>query len=231
MRKVFLKNLLLLLIIFAAFFVRLYRIDNPIADWHSWRQADTSAVSRNFVEHGYDVLHPRFDDLSNIPSGIDNPLGYRFVEFPIYNLLQAGLFQLIGILTLEEWGRIISIASSIFSIVFIYALVTKYVNKTAGLFSAFFYAFLPYNIYYGRTILPDPSMVMTTLGGIYFFDQWVSVWPEKKKEKNQFLLLGLLAWIFTTSAFLLKPYAGFFLLPMIYIAYNTFGLQYFQFCL
>ena len=77
------KYFLLLLILIGAFGVRLYRFDGPIADWHSWRQSDTSAVSRNFVKYGFDILHPKFDDLSNVPSGLDNPNGYRFVEFLI----------------------------------------------------------------------------------------------------------------------------------------------------
>ena len=38
--------------------VRLYKITSPIGDWHSWRQADTSAVTRNFVKYGSDLLHP-----------------------------------------------------------------------------------------------------------------------------------------------------------------------------
>ena len=82
------------LILIAGFVVRLYRFDNPIADWHSWRQADTSAVSRNFVQNGFDLLHPKFEDISNVPSGLDNPNGYRFVEFPIYNAFQAGIISI-----------------------------------------------------------------------------------------------------------------------------------------
>ncbi len=88
MRK--LELIVLLLILLGGFLARLYGFDNPIADWHSWRQSDTAAVSRNFVKFGYDILHPRFDDLSNGVSLIDNPNGYRFVEFPFYNILQAG---------------------------------------------------------------------------------------------------------------------------------------------
>ncbi len=145
---------ILVAILILGFVLRLYRFDNPIADWHSWRQADTSAVSRNFVMHGYDLLHPRFDDLSNIASGLDNPQGYRFVEFPIYNVAQAGLFQLLGILTLEEWGRLVSIVSSLLAVLFLYLIVSRHSNKTMGLFAAFFQAFIPYNIYYGRAILP-----------------------------------------------------------------------------
>ena len=93
---------LLFVILVLGFLVRLYRFDSPIADWHSWRQADTSAVSRNFATYGFDILHPRFDDLSNVPSGLENPRGYRFVEFPIYNIAQAGLFRILGSLPLKS---------------------------------------------------------------------------------------------------------------------------------
>lgn len=218
------KNLILFIILFLACVVRFYRFDNPIADWHSWRQADTSAVSRNFVQHGYDILHPTFDDLSNIPSGLNNPNGYRFVEFPIYNVLQAAFFQLIGILSLEQWGRVISIIASFFTTLFLYLLVTKYSNKTVGLFTAFFYAFLPYNIYYGRTILPDPSMIAVTLGGIYFF----SLWAQSSTKSHSLSLTFFLSLFLTACAFLLKPYAGFFLLPLVYIAYDTFGFSFWK---
>jgi len=41
---------LIFLLFLFAFIARLYRITNPIADWHAWRQADTSAVSKKFVQ-------------------------------------------------------------------------------------------------------------------------------------------------------------------------------------
>ena len=36
--------IILFLILVGAFYVRLHRFDWPVADWHSWRQVDTSAV-------------------------------------------------------------------------------------------------------------------------------------------------------------------------------------------
>ena len=224
-----LSILLLLVILVGAFSVRLYRFDSPIADWHSWRQADTSSVSRNFVQKGFDVLHPRFDDLSNIPSGRDNPNGYRFVEFPIYNIFQAGLFILFGIFTLEQWGRLVTIFASLASCIFIYLLVKRHANEKAALLASFFYAFLPFNIYYGRVILPDTTAVMAILGGIYFFDLWIAEVTSIKhqaskiraKIKNYFYML--LALLFTSGAFLLKPYGLFFTLPMIYLAFARLG--------
>ncbi len=212
----------LILLLVLGFAIRLYRFNNPIADWHSWRQADTSAVSRNFVANGFDVLHPRFEDLSNVASGLDNPQGYRFVEFPIYNVAQAGLFELFGRLTLEEWGRIVSIVSSLFSAVFLYLLIKKRFGKTAGFLVSFFFLFIPFSIYYSRTILPDTSMVTATLGAIYFFQLWI----EKDSRFRIYDLRFVLATVLMVAAFLLKPYAAFFTLPMIYLAYEKFGLSF-----
>ncbi|MDO8461107.1 MAG: glycosyltransferase family 39 protein [bacterium] len=204
---------LLTLILLGAFAARLYRFDGPVADWHSWRQSDTSAVSRNFIKFGFDILHPRFDDLSNGVSLIDNPMGYRFVEFPIYNLFQAGLFTIFGYFTIEQWGRLVAIFSSGVAIIFLYLIVKKYISTRAGLFAAFFYAFVPYSIYYGRVILPDQLMVALMLGGIYFFDEWI--------EKGGFRFFP--AAILIASSVLIKPFVLFFALPLIYLVWRKFG--------
>jgi len=214
---------LLLAILIGAFFVRMYHFDRPVADWHSWRQVDTSAVSRNFIKNGFDLLRPKFEDLSFAVSLKDNPQGYRFVEFPIYNLLQAGLYKIIGIYTLEEWGRLVAIFSCLLSIVFLYLLCSKYLNKRVGFLAAFFFAFIPYSIYYGRTILPDQLMVATLLAGTYFFSNWI--------EESKFSIFNfqfLIAVILIASSFLLKPYALFFTLPLIYLAWHRYGFGLFK---
>nr|MBI5455975.1 glycosyltransferase family 39 protein [Candidatus Levybacteria bacterium] len=225
--------LLILLLLMAGFIVRLYRFNSPVADWHSWRQADTSAVSRNFVKEGFDFLHPKFDDLSNVPSGLyDNPNGYRFVEFPIYNVFQAGSFMLFGHLTIEEWGRLISISASLISAVFLYLIIKKRANLLSGLMAAFFFLFLPFNIFYSRTILPDPLMITLILGSIYFFDLWlnqnVKLKTENLKSIFNSIILFILALIFAASAFLIKPFAAFFMLPMIYLAVEKFGVNFYK---
>ena len=214
---------LLLVILVGAFVVRLYRFDWPVADIHSWRQADTSAVSRNFVKNGFDLLRPKFEDLSFAVSLKDNPQGYRFVEFPIYNAAQAGLFELFGKFTLEEWGRLVTIFSCLTSIVFIYLLLAKHASVRIGLIASFFFAFIPYNIYYGRTILPDQSMVAALLGGTYFFSKWIDR-PKFSIFNFQFLI----AVILIAVALLLKPYALFFILPLAYLAWRQFGLGLFK---
>src|SRR5690554_4986334 len=97
------SNIWLLVFIVIGFLIRLYKIDNPVADWHSWRQADTVAVSRIYIEEGIDLLHPRYYDISTAQSGKFNPNGWRMVEFPLFNVLNAVLYKFFPILTVEIW--------------------------------------------------------------------------------------------------------------------------------
>ncbi len=213
---------LLFLILLGAFVVRLYKFNSPVADWHSWRQSDTSSVSRNFVKYGFDILHPRFDDLSSSVSLLDNPYGYRFVEFPIYNIVQAGLHTINNRFTLEQWGRIISITASLFGLIFLFLLIKKHTSTRAGLIAAFLYGFIPYNIYYSRTLLPDPFMVALFLGGLYFYDLWIESQEENKGWTTLIDMRLFLAVVFTSMAFLIKPYIVFFLGSFIYLIWMKF---------
>lgn len=213
---------ILFAILIAGFFVRLYKFSSPIADWHSWRQTDTSSVSKIFVNEGIDLLHPKYQNLSNVASLKNNPNGYFFVEFPIYNSLQAGGYKSLKIFTLEEWGRLITILSSLSSTLLLFLIVRRYQSDLAGLIAAFFYAFLPYSIFYGRTVLPDPSMAAAILAGIYFFDLWIN--GQVKRRTVYFILSA----VFTSLAILLKPYALFFTLPILYLAFKKYGLRGFR---
>ena len=113
--------------------LRLYKIDNPVADWHSWRQADTSSVSRTYVSEGINLLYPRYHDISSTQTGKFNPEGLRFVELPLYNAVQATLSFSLPAISLEVWGRLVSIFSALISGL---ALKLKIfiVNKTHSVF-------------------------------------------------------------------------------------------------
>src|SRR5438477_367674 len=120
------KAAILVLILIGCFVVRLYRLNNPIADWHSWRQADTSAVSRNFIRYGFDLLHPRMENISNVQSGLENPQGYFFAEFPLFNATQAGLSLLFPQLTVEEWGRLVTDLTAVLATLFLYLIAKRH---------------------------------------------------------------------------------------------------------
>ncbi len=222
MRKIFLNEwLFLAVLIIFAFLVRLYRIDAPLADWHSWRQADTAAVSRNFIKNGYDLLLPRFDDLSNLTTGRENFIGLRFVEFPFYNLIHALLAQSFPVRSLEWWGRMVSILFSLGSMMILYFLVKKYLGRLTAFLSASFFAFLPFNIYYSRVILPEPMMIFCSLAMIFFFSQWL----EKKRLTGFYYFLFI---IFTAIALLLKPFVVFLFPILFYLALRKWGWALFK---
>ncbi len=209
------------ILLFLGVLVRLYNFNNPVADWHSWRQADTAAVTWNLVRIKFDVLHPRYFDISNVQSGLDNPHGYRYVEFPLYNIVSAWVYWVSHGLTLEGSGRVVTIFSSIAGSLFLFLLVKRRFSSMAAWFALLFSLFLPFNIYYGRTILPDTSMVATLLGGIFFLDKWLDAF-RKKSTKPQIVFI-LLATLFIASSLLLKPYVLFYGIAIFALIFSVLG--------
>ncbi|HWA51983.1 MAG TPA: glycosyltransferase family 39 protein [Patescibacteria group bacterium] len=210
----------LLLILIGAFGVRLYKIDNPLDDWHSWRQADTVSVSQVYVDQGINLLKPRYYDISSTQTGYFNPQGLRFVEFPIYNLINVVLFETLHHFSLEVWARLISVVSAVGSSFFIYLIGKRFLGKLGGLASAFFYAFIPYNIYFTRVILPEPMAVFVTLASLWFF----MIFLDHKKNYLFFLLLSA---IFLAIGMLLKPFVAFYFPVYLYLLIKKHGLKVF----
>ena len=210
------EYIIISIILILGFVVRLYKINNPIADWHSWRQADTASVSRIYLEKGIDLLLPRYHDVSGIQSGIKNPEGIRMVEFPFYNALNAILAGAFTNISLEVWARLITISCAIITAFFLYLIGKRVLGKWAGLLTAFFYLLIPYNIYFTRVILPDPMGVMFGV---------VSLWSFLEFTRSDKKYLLITSAIFFAMALLIKPYLGFYLFPIIYLALKKYGMK------
>lgn len=196
------------LILLMAFLIRLYKIDTPIADWHSWRQADTAAVTRNFIKEGFNPFLPKYDDMSGMAeTPLVNSLRFRFVEFPIYNIVVYPLYLLFGVN--DALHRLVSVIFSLGSVLFVYLISKKYLTNLIALLASLIYALLPFNVFFQRTTLPEPTFTFFALGMVYFVDRWI--WDSK-------VIWGILGFIFTALAFLMKPWAIFFVTPLIYSA-------------
>ena len=210
-----LEIIILGLILIIAFALRLYKVDRPLADWHSWRQADTAAVARNFIKEGFNPFIPRYDDMSTQANGLDNPSRYRFVEFPVYNLLIALIWKIWGISVTS--ARLVTVLITLGSTIFLYLIVRHFSGTTTAALATFFYAIIPYNIFYSSTILPGPLMVFAILGLYYFFIRWLD------NHKNYFWFL--LSLLFANLAILTWPIALFFMIPIAYLAFDKYGLS------
>lgn len=197
----------LILILILALTLRLYRIHYPLLDWHSWRQADTASVTREYLKHGIDLLHPRYHDLSSIPSGLDNHQeGYRMVEFPVVNALTALILKSFP----EDWlvpvGRLVSIGFSLGTLVLLFALVNQVSGRKVAYWTALTFAVLPYAVYYSRVILPEPALLFFTTLSLYSFLRWL--------QTEDWRWWGL-AGVGLGFGLLLKPFAAF--LGLVYL--------------
>lgn len=190
----------LILIVVLAFSLRLYRINYPLLDWHSFRQADTASVTREFVKHGINLLEPKYQDLSSIQSGLNNLEGYRMVEFPIINALTATLIRALPFLPLVATSRVVSILFSLGTLLAIYFLVEMISGKRVALMASLSFAVTPYIIYYSRAILPETALACLSTLSILGFAKWL----KSKSLKWYFLSLTTLA-----LSFLLKPFVVF----------------------
>ena len=206
--------LLVFFIVLVGLILRLYKINLPLADYHSWRQADTAAVARNFIkEKKIDLFHPRYDDLSSIQSGKENPHGYRMVELPIYQAIITWLYFINPKVSLEVYGRLTSIFFTLITITVVYFLMSKETNRLAAFFSSFTLAVLPFFVFFTRTFLPESTatgFVFLAIFFLYLFSKTTSYYQW---------LMYFFSLIFFSFSLLIKPTTIFYFFPLFYLFY------------
>ncbi len=213
--------LILLVITIIAIAFRLYKIDTPLADLHSWRQADTAAVARNFARDGINLIEPRYDDLTSIESGIENPKGLRFVEFPIYNAIFAFVYRYLPILPVEVYGRLTSVFFSVILIWILYYFALKEHSRAAGIFSASIYAIFPFFVFFSRVVLPETTALSMMFIAMFF----IYLYLKKQKANIVYLIFSIL---FYTTSILIKPTTIFYSLAIGYLFVISYKFDLFK---
>jgi len=199
-------GIILGLILAAAIILRCYNLTAPLSDAYSWRQADTAAVARNFVRTGFDLLHPHYDDLSSIQSGMDNPKGLRFVEMPIYNALFGFTYKILPLFPIEVWGRIFSIIFSLGIIAIIYYLCLHEVDRISAVMSSIIYAIFPAFVFFSRVVLPETPALALSFISIFL------LYKNGKRKKDDiwshcYFYLSIISFAIAT---LIKPTVLFY---------------------
>lgn len=185
--------------------LRFIHLTSPPLGIHSWRQADTAAIARNFAEHGYRFLLPEIDW-----GGDGSP--YIETEFPAYQFVIALAYRLVGE---HDWvGRLLSALASAATVYVLFRLVRLLIDETTALWSALFYAILPLNVYYGRTIQPESAMHLCTALGVYAMAEW------SVSGRGWWLAAS---WAGATMACLLKLPAMYIGLPLLVLCWMRLG--------
>ncbi len=198
-------------ILVIALLFRLYKINTPLADLHSWRQVDTAAVARNFTRNGFDLLKPQYDDLSKEQTGYENPEGLRLVEFPLYNAIFAWMYKTAPFVSLEIYGRLVTAFFSLIIIAVIYYLALIEDSRAAAVIGSLAYSVLPFFVFFSRVILPETtalSFAMMAILFMYFY--------SKKDEEFGIVYFVLSITCFALSL-LVKPTTIFYALTIFFL--------------
>jgi len=187
-----------------ALFLRLLNIGKPIIGINTWRQADTAAMSRNFIEYDGNILHPQIDWGGVPPSMVE-------AEFQIYTFITSIGYRVFGVNLLVP--RLFSIICSLLSMFFLYLMIKKYAGEKAALWSVFIYSILPLNILFQNQVQPEPLMLMSIVAGLYFFDKWID-------EEN--LIVLIVSAVFVSIACLIKPTSFHIALPIMYLSWKKY---------
>lgn len=213
--------IILFLILSVAFIFRLYKVTTPLADLHSWRQADTAAVSRNYVRTGIDLFKPQYDDLSSIESGKENPQGLRFVEFPLYNAVIAATYSIFQTsYPIEVYGRLVTIFFSLLIISILYYLCLKESSRITAVAASTIYAVFPFFVFFSRVVLPETMSLVSMFLSILL----LYIWANTKNRGISILTFLLSLGLYALTA-LLKPTAIFYGVVLIVIFFRKYKIS------
>ncbi|MFH2019435.1 MAG: glycosyltransferase family 39 protein, partial [bacterium] len=114
------------------------------------------------------------------------------------------------------YARMVSIFFSSLGLTFLYLLIRELLGKSYAVIAALFFTFNAYNIFYSRVVLPDPMFVALSTVSLYWCVKWV---------KSKQALYGILLGVTFAIAILVKPYALFIGIPMLYWVFINWGFK------
>jgi 4-amino-4-deoxy-L-arabinose transferase-like glycosyltransferase len=146
-------------ILLLALALRLKGIHDPILDHPGWRQGDTASIARNFAQLQFNLLYPQTN--YNGP-----PPNYVELELQIVPFLAAIFYKILGVH--EIFGRLITMAFSLGTVAALgFFGRWLFTSPLAGLFAALLFTIMPGSFYYGRTFMPDTTMVFFLTVALY----------------------------------------------------------------
>ena len=173
-------------ILFIGLILRVININAPVIGIHSWRQADTASIAKNFVYNNLIFWQPQVNW-----AGSTN--GFVECEFPLYQYLVAILYKIFGVN--EIYARALSVLFGCLSILILFRLIKKVFNLEVAWWGTLFYAILPISVFYSRTIQPESLMILL---GILSLERWITF----TENQNKYALF--VSWLSFTIAVLIK---------------------------
>lgn len=139
----------------------------PIFDHHSWRQADTAAIARNFVRERFNPLYPQVDWRGS------RPHGYVETGLELQAFLVAGVWRAGGIHV--ETGRALAAAMYVTTALLLYRFVRRRYDEPTALASVYAHAFaFPLGLFADRAYLNEPLLIMLSAAALVAAQSWLA---------------------------------------------------------
>ena len=199
------QRLILAFILLFGFCARAATFKSPLLDAHSWRQADTAAISRNFLRERFNIFYPQIDWRGARADGYVES-GLEPLAFAVAAAGKLGGFH-------PELGRLINTFVFLGSAWLVWTFVRRRYGGPTGLIATYLYAFgFPLLIYIERAFMNEALLICLSLVCLVATQRYLEN-PERRRGALTLLLLGLalIAAIKLPYLIVLAPVAGLFL--------------------
>ena len=156
------RGLCLAIVAFLSLLVHAKGLTAPLLDYHYHRQVNTASIARGYWRSDRAIQEPRIDW-----DGRSDRLAST--ELPVHMWVYGRLWPIAGLG--EKWGRIISVVASLLSALLLFALFEKEFGREAAFWGACLFSLLPIEIYFGRTVQPEATALLSLIGALYFWSR------------------------------------------------------------
>lgn len=176
---------------------RLWHLDVPLVDAHSWRQITNADIARHFAESTWNLFRPEVSW-----GGWNGVVG---LEFPLAQWVTGLVWRATG--ESHVVARLVAIVWSVAGIAAIYGLGARLFGRPAGLGAATLMAVAPSTVYFGRSFLSDTPMVSAMIGAVWAWDVYFER-PSAARGTTAALLTALAALVKLPAILVLAPIAA-----------------------
>ena len=175
-----------------------------------WREADYTAITRNFYRDGLNIFYPQIDWRGDTP-------GYAEMEFPLVPWMTALLDRVFGYH--EALLRVPSVLLGILGVLVFAGLSRRVLPPAGALFATAAFAANPLLVILGNAMQPEPLMLLLTLIAMALIWRW----DDEPRSSTLLAAAGV-----TAAAILAKAPAAYLGLVLATVAIRKFGARAFR---
>jgi hypothetical protein len=132
---------------------------SALFDFHSWRQADTAMIARNFVEERFDIRYPQIDQRGAREEG------YVETGLELYAFLLAAISRVVGFSPYV--GRLLNTFLFPWAAALLYRFARDRYGTRIGLLCLYIYSIgLPLLVYIDRAVMNESLLMLLSVASL-----------------------------------------------------------------